>query len=490
MAWNGYFTFGGTEVINVARTEAYARNAGIGWFKPVYRNEALPLILGDTYTSPLQDDAPWTDPDDLSSYDFYGVYPLDITGIEDSTVTAEVVESTRTGGVVQAPRHATKTIVFSTVLVGASECAVEFGMRWLKAAINGCGCLGRHRGLCGGTDLNYLSCEPAVDLNFTSGSATYERIVVDGGVAAAPGATPVNGGTAAKPGGQIVNGGGAIVQDSTIVEVAPTFDLTECFDPYLRVLHKATATTGPSVTSKGLMSNGGAAWTVEWTIVAGDPYEYSAEVPLVVGFLDPTVDVPYPGDLVPPGAVWDPDGYVTTDPPCPVEVYSPVFDPACPLLIPPPAVPTISPVCFTFPTNFTRRSFTIPKQDVALWSGTVPILTIHTPASAEVRNLRVQFFDDPGDDATPDDLCDPEGDVVFTYLPSDSIVTFDAVAHLIYIDTPGQGRRRADSVATNSDGGPFDWPELVCGAGHVVTIDMEQTQVTPVIDLTLVQKAC
>ena len=92
MAWNGYFTFGGTEVINVARTEAYARNAGIGWFKPVYRNEALPLILGDTYTSPLQDDAPWTDPDDLSSYDFYGVYPLDITGIEDSTVTAEVVE--------------------------------------------------------------------------------------------------------------------------------------------------------------------------------------------------------------------------------------------------------------------------------------------------------------------------------------------------------------------------------------------------------------
>jgi hypothetical protein len=229
---------------------------------------------------------------------------------------------------------------------------------------------------------------------------------------------------------------------------------------------------------------------VEWTLVAGDPNEYSADIPLVVGFMDPKVGVPYPGDVLPPGAVWDPDGYVTTNPSCPVVVYQPVFDPSCPLLIPPPAVPTINPVCFTFPVNFKRRTFTIPKQNVGLWNSTVPIITIHTPIADEVRNLRVQFFDDTEDDATPDDLCDPDGDVVFTYLPPDSIVTFDGVGHVIYIDTPGQGRRRADSVATNSDGGPFDWPELTCGAGHVVAIDMPQTQVRPVVDLTLVQKAC
>ena len=130
--------------------------------------------------------------------------------------------------------------------------------------------------------------------------------------------------------------------------------------------------------------------------------------------------------MVPPGAIWDPDGYVTTDPPCPVEVFLPVFDPACPLLIPPPAVPTISPVCFTFPTNFTRRSFTIPKQDVSPVVGAPCRSSPSTPpTNAEVRNLRVRFFDDADDDATIDDLCDPDGDVVFTYLPSDSIVTFD-----------------------------------------------------------------
>ena len=44
---------------------------------------------------------------------------------------------------------------------------------------------------------------------------------------------------------------------------------------------------------------------------------------------------------------------------------------------------------------------------------------------------------------------------MFTYLPPASIVTFDGVAHLIYVDSPDQGRRRADSVATDSEGGPF-----------------------------------
>ena len=135
MAWNG-FTYGDMEVINASRTETYARNAAVGWFKPVYKNIALPLILGETYTSPLMDDAPWTDPDALASYDFYGVYPLDVTGIEDSTMTADVVESTREGGVVQKPRHATQDVVFSAALIGGSECAVEYGMRWLKAVLN------------------------------------------------------------------------------------------------------------------------------------------------------------------------------------------------------------------------------------------------------------------------------------------------------------------------------------------------------------------
>jgi hypothetical protein len=363
-------------------------------------------------------------------------------------------------------------------------------MRWLMTTLNRCGCLRPHQGqpVCGGEDFQWLSSEPAVDLNYTEGVLVYDRTVVDGGTATAPGATPVDGLHASRPGGQVVDGGG-VEGGSAAVGTAPTFDLTECLPEYLRTMHKVVCTTGPVITQKASISTGGAAWIVEWTIVAGDPARYAYPQPIIEGFLDPSVDIPYVGGSVPPGGVWDANGYVTTDPACPVPVFTPVFDPLCPLLVPPPAVPTINPVCFTFPNNYVRRMFTLPKESIPLFWGTVPIITIYT-ATAEVRNLRIQFFDDPDDDATLDDPCAPEADVVFTYLPPDSVVTFDAVARVIYVDTPGQGRRRADSVAVNSDGGPFSWPEMSCGWSHVVTVDMPQTQVPPVIDVTLVKKAC
>ena len=489
MAWDGWFTFGGTEIINATRTETYALHAGLGWFRPVYRNSALPMILGETYVSPLQDDAPWTDPDILESYDFFGAYPLDVTGIENSTITATIVESTRDGGVVQKPRHATKTVVFSAVLVGASEAACEHGMRWLTTVLNRCGCMSPEHGsaaVCGGEDMQFLSSEPAVDLNFTSGVSVSQRIVVDGGTAAAPGATPVDGMIPTRPGAQLVNGGNPEIITAT--DTLPTFNLTDCLPEYLRTMHKVTSTTGPTLTSKNAISNGGAAWTVEWTVVAGDPSRYAYPDPIIVGFMDPTVPVPYRDGQVPPGGVWDPNGYSTTDPSCPVVVYKPVWDPKCELLVAPPAVPTIAPSCFDFPINYTRRMFTLPRQEIALWWGTLPIITIHT--TVEVRNLRFRFFEDDDGDADIDDPCDPEGDVVFAYLPQNSVITFDAVARQVYADVPGYGRSRADSVATDSKGGPFNWPELSCGCGYVVAVDMPLTQVAPIVDLTLVKKAC
>lgn len=490
MAWAGYFTYGGVEIVNATRTETYARNAGLGWFHPVYRNEALPLILGETYTSPLIDDAPWTDPDILNSYDFYGVYPLTVTGIENSTITASIVESTRDGGVVQGARRATKTIVYSAVLVGASECAVEHGMRWLTTILNRCGCLSpRHGGpVCGGQDLTFLSCEPAVDLNYTVGVQVTERIPVDGLFPVEQSDNPVNGGTPSRPGGQLVNGGTPDITKTSATETLPTFDLTECLDEYHRTMHKVTCTTGPTITAKSKLSNGGEAWTIEWTVVAGDPSRYAAPNPLVQGFLDPTVPVPYKDGFVPSGGIWDDTGFVTTDPPCAVTVFGPVFDPTCELLVAPPAVPTVNPVCFDFPHNYRRRMITLPKQEIAYFWATVPVVTIHT--TDEVRNLRIRFFEDDDNDGDIDDPCNPEGDVVFTYLPSNSVVTFDGVARQIYVDTPGMNRRRADSVATDTDGGPFTWPELSCGCAYVVTVDMEQTQVVPTLDLTLVKKAC
>jgi hypothetical protein len=434
MAWPGLFTFGGTEVINASRVEAYCASYGVGWFRPVYNETALAWLIGDPrYTTPLQDDAPWTDPDALDSYDFYGVYPLEITGVEDSTVSAEVVESVIDGGYVQRPRRQTRPVVFSAVLVGGSECAVEYGFRWLKTVLSGAACFNRAYGVCGGVDLCYLACAP------TMGS--------DGE------------------------------------------DAQTCYDRVGRSLHDVTTTTGPTITDKLELLDGGAAWSVTWTVVAANPAEFGVERPLVVGFLDPNVDIPYVGGVVPPGGGFDEDGSTESDPLCATVEFRPVYDPTCSLLIPPPDIPTVVPMCFSFPPNFRRRSFAIPREDIPLWTDVVPVISL-TTRTDEARSVRIRFYADMFDTGDPEvDPCNFCGDMVFSYLPASSTLTFDGADHAVYIDTPGFGRRRADTLVSDSSGNPFDWPEFSCGFGYVVTVDMPLQQTSlPVIDLSLVPR--
>jgi hypothetical protein len=950
MAWPGLFSFGGTEVLNASRVEAYAKHFGLSWFKPVYNETGLAWLVGDSeYASPLQDDAPWTDPGILNSYDFYGVYPLEVTGFESSTVAASVVESVVDGGYIGRVRRATRPIVFNTVLVGASECAVEYGMRWLRAVLNGGPCFGQVYGTCGGADLCYLSCAPvfgdppptfskgpivldetnlafnpnleaglsawnsnddsrwtlgldttrpisgiqsatfavarpnlvtggangtfeggvitgfvgsggagseatvaastaqahsgtgSLRVTFGSGAAqasaayyqvtgltvgyaytvecwmyvpgapnlitqgangTFEGGVITGwaGIGAAPptltASTPGHSGSnsmlvtwatagsyeagvqtttgittvvgqqytaeawlyiptgsaqaslvvaegafagnivtvknqwalstvtftatatttyvavsnradttagqlcyiddvrlfsvaansiAAKPIIQVdsapiqgpavpvttpdtwvktsrtftaaatshyiylpittgattagmlcyvddvkvwVNTNEYIVASAYLTQtpaqaypavsaepftfgidvrtdkanryasgyvsfvnssfasvgVSPTvnLDLTsgevarftmtttppagaawaypvigvaslvdlplagektwfdnltvvhgtdgsyfdgskrqngdytyrwtdtinastsermvqtyvqdpeptaeDCYQQVARSMHAVTTTLGPSVTAKMTMQDGGAAWSVTWTMVAANPAEFGSEYPLIQGFLDPEVEMPYVGGL-PPGASFDPDGFVQNDDPCPVPAFQPVFDPTCALLTPPPDVPSVVPMCFTFPINYLRRSFTIPEESIPLWMEVVPVISLHTD-NDEARSVRLRFYADTFGTGTPDaDPCNFCGDVVFSYIPPHSTLVLDGTDKIAYIDSPGMPRRRADSLVSDSDGNPFEWPQFSCGFGYVVTVDTpQQGAVAPAVDLSLVPR--
>jgi hypothetical protein len=50
-------------------------------------------------------------------------------------------------------------------------------------------------------------------------------------------------------------------------------------------------------------------------------------------------------------------------------------------------------------------------------------------------------------------------------------------------------RRRADSLVSDSDGNPFEWPQFSCGFGYVVTVDTpQQGAVAPAVDLSLVPR--
>ena len=841
MAWDGFFQYGGTEIINASRTEAYASHLNAGWFKPIYNQPDLAWLLDDpSYATPLQDDAPWTDPDNLDSYDFLGVYPLEVTGIEDSTVVATVTESVIDGGYIGRTRKGTRAIVFNAVLTGLSSCAVEYGLRWLRNVLNGSPCFGSSYGVCGGADLCYLACVPLIgepDVTYhpgplqvtgsnvatnpdfevggtdgwtsadatryvlsastdapitgtksllstrqgvatvtatnlainpisdsgnvttwwaparatvaantgflrmtitdatvtvtgqristpgTAGSrvsvspgetvriaaqvrssgsvrmclnlqfydaantplpntlglptptgptdwtdlaeltavapantayviaqvAVYDgarnigdtfdarHVIITKGTTATPyfdGSTPaaapisyrwtgavnastservltavttstvtqdslrVTGSTAyaCTPGaavavgvdvkveqasrsisGYLSWGGGGVTPTVTIPAGAPgtvvrlvltgtppagatTFvptitvtstagnavlgervwfdnlyvgaDLSgtyfdgstpahgdtsyswsgavsasishrslqtylpdtpasadDCYEKVGRSLHKVTVTNGPNVTKKMDLIDGGAVWTVTWTMVAANPAEFGVERPLVVGFLDPAVDIPYYGGVVPEGGAYDENGFVQTETKCPAPVFTPVFDPTCALLVAPPDVPTIVPMCFNFPVNYTRRSFTIPRELIPLWTEVVPVLQVTTKQS-ESRNVRIRFYADTFNTGNPsNDPCNYCGDLVISYVPPSATLVLNGMDQSVYIDQPGQGRRRADALVTDSTGNPFEWPQFSCGFGYVVTVDTpQQTKALPIVDLSLVPR--
>lgn len=428
MSWVGYWEFGGTEFINAARVEKYAKV--IGGFKNLYDADDLTLILGDAYTSAMQDDAPWTDPDNLDTYDFYGVYPLDVTGADDSTLVATITESTLDGGVVGGSRFATRGVVFSVLLIGASEAANEAGFRWLKSVLTGQAC-GDPRG-CGGYELCFLSSKPVLDHTISG-------------------------------------------------------DPTDCWDNYARSLHRVAVTVGPSITSKSTLSQGGEVWTVGFTLTAGNPFQFGWVTPVVLGFGDVNVADPYVGGL-PAGASFDVEGFVQDDPACAKAVYNPLNDPLCPAIISPPSAPNVSVACFDFPVNYRRRQFTIPKDRVPLWGDVVPWLRLRSPG-AETRNVRIRFYADPFETGDPNsDPCNFCGDMVVSYIPAGGSLVIDGTDHQVYVEDVLNGRRQADHLTFGSDGDPFDWPLLSCGFGYIVTVDTMQSGGAPILDLSLYQR--
>jgi hypothetical protein len=98
MAWKGFFVYGGSEIINAERTEAYIADANQPWFRPLFKSTAVSTLEDETYENPWIDPAPWGDPDNPDTYRFWGAYPLSITGLEDDTRTATITENVGDGG--------------------------------------------------------------------------------------------------------------------------------------------------------------------------------------------------------------------------------------------------------------------------------------------------------------------------------------------------------------------------------------------------------
>jgi hypothetical protein len=167
--FEGYLSFAGEEVANTQRLTAYV-NAGLAPLGVDVNDcaecDTLALGLGDEeYRNPLLDRPGWVDDSDPNTYDFAGVLPLEITGLNGSTRTAEVTDLAGEGGVVRAPTYPARTIAVTAMLIGRTSAAVESGMLWLSTVLAGTGSCPRPRsaGSCAGDELCVLRYCPEID---------------------------------------------------------------------------------------------------------------------------------------------------------------------------------------------------------------------------------------------------------------------------------------------------------------------------------------
>jgi hypothetical protein len=144
--FDGWFSFGGTEVINGPRTMAYIKEMLPGLStRHACRGECscdhLAAFLGDhPYSTPLIDDAPWVDIDRPESFGFLGVMSQGVTGLLDDTATANTIEGLGDGGWVVGRRRRTKEVRFTVALFATDRQSSYYGTQWLKAALEGaCG---------------------------------------------------------------------------------------------------------------------------------------------------------------------------------------------------------------------------------------------------------------------------------------------------------------------------------------------------------------
>lgn len=177
MSYDGYFQLGGRELINSARVEAYlAALAPRMNFRSTVDSSNLALALGDAdYQNPVADGAPWIDSSNGNTARFYGVYPIGVTGLEDSTRAAKVTESLENGGSIGNVRDAVRQVHVKVVLFAADELAMEAGWTWFKATLAADSC-GLHGNACGGADLCFFADKPNVFPDMVSSTAAGDTL--------------------------------------------------------------------------------------------------------------------------------------------------------------------------------------------------------------------------------------------------------------------------------------------------------------------------
>lgn len=140
--YHGHVTFGDDELINVERLQAYVDHGVVPPGVSVSACEECDGLAEaidpelSPYRTPLMDVAPWVDLEDPDTFDFTGLLPLDITGLDGTTATVAVTETLDGRAVAGRRNRAARQIGVTALLTGRTTEGVNAGLRWLTTLLH------------------------------------------------------------------------------------------------------------------------------------------------------------------------------------------------------------------------------------------------------------------------------------------------------------------------------------------------------------------
>lgn len=422
MAFEGWMSYAGTEIINVSRLAAYSGIAG----QACDCAELNAALEDEPYLRPDGDGAPWYDASIPESAGFYGVMGLELSGTDTGTARYQWTEFLGDGGVPGAMRRESKEIEVRALAAARDGAAMSYGMGWLASALRGSTC----RDICFGDDLCVLAACPT-------------RPLYD------PDWNPVDG-SPRNPG----------------------------LRQLMRTGYNTTLLEGPEVTNRYWLG-GQVLHEVRFTLKVGVPYWYREPKLVIRGDSSTPPDDPNIfRDVIPNYNPWnwwagceaqttclDLDPWCTTPPEPPETVPLPP-DPCFPndarnysASKPPPWNNPLGPRF-----DAARSIFRVPRGTGSDWGEKVPIIKLFT-GSLPWERLMVRWYDNPTErrcDSTLDP-CLSCAEVQVPWLPRTTTFTFDGRISRAYADCPGQGPL-VEPRMYGRDGGSFEWPVFECAA--------------------------
>lgn len=157
----------------------------------------------------------------------------------------------------------------------------------------------------------------------------------------------------------------------------------------------------------------------------------------------------------------------------PLSISDPLADPDCAPMPTAPRPPVVPADCIMEVSVWRRYALQIPDSAINNWRVALPTIMLTTGEAPE-RQVRIRTFPNP--DNLPIEAINTgygwEAEQILTYIPPHTTITIDAVARRAWASVNGGDPIPSDHLLYGTDGAPATWPELSCGYGYYIALDV------------------